>query len=550
LHRGIFVSPLRRQRVAASSGVSIKRAIFFAGGLIGFCLVLSNASSTEDPPITLPAYEVKGIRPWLYAEIPGYQILSLATEKDTRAILEKLQAASRFTPLFFPRGYTTTLTARSTLFLHHFADQQTVDDATERLQLSVRPKAFTVTAGDTFIEFPTPERITAWLKGRQLPSDFFSASELVTPHIPAWYREGLHVLITNARLADQSLVTASLNWHGTVVQPLHELLRVATTEQLNAVDRAHDETFSAFRMGAVLFVHWGFFGEGGQRRATFLEFVDAATRTPADEALFRQYFHLTFAEAEAELAAYLRKTIWRPARLDLPGAANPLPTPLIRPATAGEVARIVGESYLLLGDIAPPVQRAHYQQTARNLLAHAYAGGDRDPRLLAQLGFVECAAEHWDEALAYLETSTAAGIPLPRAYTTLALLRLRKLGARLGVPASLTEEQFRSVVAPAYIALSMQPVLADACTIAEDVFLRKTVVPTSKELNLLEAAVRRQPRDVALLANAAAIDLAARRFDEARGFLDQALKWPETEASVKTTLANARAKIPQATPAP
>ena len=516
--------------------------------LISSSSAVRSAPAADDPLITLPAYEVKGIRPWLYAEIPGYQILSLATEKDTRTILEKLQSAARFTPLFFPRGYTIALTGRSTLFLHHFAGQQTVDNATQRLQLSIRPRAFTVTAGDTFIEFPTPERIRAWLKGRQLPSDFFSTSELVTPRIPVWYREGLHVLITNSRISDQSLVTASLNWHGTVVQPLHDLLRVETTGQLTAVDQARDETFSAFRMGAVLFVHWGFFGDGGQRRAAFLEFVDATTRSPANEALFRRYFHLTFAEAEAELAVYLRKTIWRPVRLDLPGEAI-LPPPLvIRPATAGEVARIVGESYLLLGDIAPAPQRAHYQQTARNLLTHAYAGGDHDPRLLAQLGFVEYAAGHWDEALAHLDASTAQDVPLPRAYTLLALLRLRKYGVRLGAPGALTEVQSRSILAPACIALSMQPILTDACTIAEDIFLRKTIVPTTGELNLLEAAVRQHPRDIALLANAAAIDLAARRFDAAHEFLDQALIWPETEAAVRTTLANARDKIPAAPP--
>jgi hypothetical protein len=169
---------------------------------------------------------------------------------------------------------------------------------------------------------------------------------------------------------------------------------------------------------------------------------------------------------------------------------------------------------------------------------------------LAQLGFVEYAAGHWDEALKYLEASTSAKVPLPRAYTTLALLRLRKLGARLGALTALTQEQLRSVVAPAYVALSMQPVITDACTIAEDIFLRQTILPTADELKLLESAVRRHPRDVALGANAAAIDLAARRFEEARGFLDQALKWPETEASVKTTLANARAKIPQPASAP
>ena len=140
--------------------------------VLGWCgFSVSFVSAAEDALVTLPAFEVKGLRPWLYAEIPGYQILSLANEKDTKAILARLQNASRFTPLFFPKGYNLQFTGRSTLFLHHFADKQTVDDATQRLQLSFTPKAFTVSAGDTFVEFPTPERIADWLKGRQTPSE-------------------------------------------------------------------------------------------------------------------------------------------------------------------------------------------------------------------------------------------------------------------------------------------------------------------------------------------------------------------------------------------
>ena len=92
--------------------MSIKRAVLIAGMLISSSYAVRSAPAADDPLITLPAYEVKGIRPWLYAEIPGYQILSLATEKDTRTILEKLQSAARFTPLFFPRGYTIALTGR------------------------------------------------------------------------------------------------------------------------------------------------------------------------------------------------------------------------------------------------------------------------------------------------------------------------------------------------------------------------------------------------------------------------------------------------------
>ena len=515
--------------------------------VLGWCgFSVSFVSAAEDALVTLPAFEVKGLRPWLYAEIPGYQILSLANEKDTKAILARLQNASRFTPLFFPKGYNLQFTGRSTLFLHHFADKQTVDDATQRLQLSFKPKAFTVSAGDTFVEFPTPERIADWLKGRQTPSEFFSVSELVVPRVPVWYREGLNVVIASSKVSDHTLVTNPLNWNGTIVQPLHQVLAIATAEEFSALNQASGPAVSAYRMGAVLFVHWGIFGEGGRNRAAFLNFTDATSRGPTTEELFRRHFQMDFAEAETRLAEYMRKQTWRSIRLDLPpDPAGPTLPALVRPATSGEVARIVGESYLLLGDTAPAAVRARYYAKARTLLKGAYTTGDRDPRLLAQLGLLEFSEQNSAAASSYLETATNANVALPRAYTVLSLLRLRQFGSQLGDQRTLTSTQSRAVLAPALVALALRPPLTDASTIVEDIFLRGVIAPTPGELDLLEAAVRQYPRNITLLANAVAIDLPARRFDTARELIDLSLAWPETDAPIRKKLQLAQEKIPR-----
>ncbi|MEO6001570.1 MAG: hypothetical protein ABIZ04_01505 [Opitutus sp.] len=515
--------------------------------LIGCCGLTAVVRATgEDTLVTLPAFEVKGLRPWLYAEIPGYQILSLASEKDTRSILTQLRNASHFTSFFFPKGYNLRFTARSTLFLHHFADKQTVDDATQRLQLSFTPKAFTVSAGDAFVEFPTPERIADWMNGRQTPSQFFSLSELVTPRVPVWYREGLHVVIASSKVTDHTLTTSSLNWNGTRVQPLHEVLTVGTSEQFSALNQASGSAVSAFRMGAVLFVHWGFFGEQGKNRAAFLNFIDAASRSPISEDLFRRHFQMDFAEGEARLKEYMRKQAWRPVRFELPLNPESAATPtLVRPATSGEVTRIVGESYLLLGDTAPPSERTRYHAKARSLLVAAHTAGDRDPRLLAQLGLLEFADQNVQAARNYLEAATSSNVPLPRAYTVLSLLRLRGFGAQLGDKTVLTLAQSRAVLAPALTALTLRPMLPDAATIVEDIFLRGVVTPTPGDLDLLDSAVRQYPRNITLLANAVAIELPAQRFDTARELIELSLAWPETDGAIRRKLQIAQEKIPR-----
>jgi hypothetical protein len=524
--------------------VSARTFSFWAALLLAPC-VPASAIADDSNLVVLPAYDVKGIRPWLYAEIPGYQILSLASEKDTRTVLEKIQRAARFTPLFFPSRAATSFTARSTLFLHHFAGERTVDDAARRLQLSFKPRAFTVSAGDSFVEFPTSERLADWLAGKQLPSTFFSVSELVLPRIPVWYREGLSTLLSAAHASDSYIQTHPLNWQRTPVMPLRNLLAVEREEQFQALN-ATPRNLSAFRTGALLFAHWAYLGDKGRRRAALLDFVNGASEHSANETLFRRCFGMGYDEAQSVLDEYARKQAWRPGRIPLPKTRAPEKAAaiVVRPATPGEVARVVGESYLLLADTAAGADAARYRQKARSVLEGAYHGGDRDARLLAQLGFLEISDQHWDQARDYLESSAALNVPLPRAYLNLALLRLAKCGAAIGDTTALTEQQCRDVLAPTLTALSLQPPLADAYALAADIFKRGVIRPTSEQLILLSAVAQHYPRNIPLIANVTLVEVREQRYDVARRLVAHVLESPELPPSVRSAFITLRDKIP------
>lgn len=502
-------------------------------------------AAEENNLVVLPAYDVKGIRPWLYAEVPGYQVLSLASEKDTRAILEQFQRAARFTPLFFPTGTHTAFTARSTLFLHHFAGERTVDDAARRLQLSFKPSAFTVSAGDSFVEFPTAERLAGWLRGTQVPSAFFSASELALPRIPVWYREGLNALLNSAHGSDKSIQTHVLNWRQTSVMPLTRVLAVNREDAFRALNHTPDE-LSSYRTGAMLFVHWAFLGEKGRRRAALLKFIEGASQRSADEALFRRCFNLGYQEAERALDEYARSQAWRPGRIDLPPSllADPLPAIGVRPATQGEVARVVGESYLLLAATAEGAAAESYRQKARGILVGAYAAGVRDPRLVAQLGLLEFADGHIDQASEYLESSTTAGVRLPRAHAALAFLRLAQCGAKLGDDTPLTEQQGRHILEPALTALSLQPPLADAYAIVADIFRRRIVQPTSEQFSHLEGVVHDYPQAIPLLANVTLVEVQEQRYEIALRLVSHVLASPTLAPEVRSAFVTLREKIP------
>ncbi len=173
----------------------------------------------------------------------------------------------------------------------------------------------------------------------------------------------------------------------------------------------------------ALFVAWGIDPAGG-RAAAFWRFVDGSARGLPIEREFRACFGFGLAEAVRQLAAYGGESHvlrWRLAR-----RFRQLPDFSLRDATWEDVARIEGEWERLearyVKSVLPYVESSYFLR-ARRTLQHAYDRGDRDPRLLASLGLLECDAGDNRAAVRYLAPAAQRGVIGPQVYFELAQYR-------------------------------------------------------------------------------------------------------------------------------
>jgi hypothetical protein len=485
--------------------------------LIPFAAVpLRTAGAGSEPVVKLPPFEVKDNRPWLYAEIPGLQVLSLASERDTRVFVQRLQDVAWLTPLLLPPGLDRGITAPSSLFLQHFAG----NTITTRLGAGLGFPTFTISLflSDTSIVFPSDDASRAWAAGREyLNLDFMRVTGLTVPRVPAWFRDGMGELLRSAtgsarqvtfpaqtwkQPLDSGRANAGLNPFAREDPPrmgLGELfaLRVEPGSMSYRLKSAEDR--QRYLRGAALLVHWGFFDRGGRDRAAFLKFVAAATAAPADEAMVQARLGLSLKALQSRLDDYAFGVPAQqiPAPKDLPPAA-PVS---VRPATRGEVARIVGEAYLHLADSAAPGVRETYLGNAREVLEDARESGEVDAAVFQQLGALAQVTGAEDEAIAWLQRAVSADVPRPSAYVSLAELRLKRL-ARENPGDSLAAADTAAVWSLLQAADTLRPRSPTTYSLAIAMWLNSSVEPTPADLLRLADGVDAFPGEVALLRDA------------------------------------------------
>lgn len=128
---------------------------------------------------------------------------------------------------------------------------------------------------------------------------------------------------------------------------------------------------------AALFVRWGLLGPGredpGLSRA-FLELVRRARREPVTEAVFADCFGFGYGEMEKRLLAYLRAVLAKPTLVyvRIPGD---LPRARITEATADQVGRILGDWLRMQGNSLrrdDPQLGARFLAAAGRMLERAY----------------------------------------------------------------------------------------------------------------------------------------------------------------------------------
>ena len=542
----------------------------------------------EDAAVALPPFLVEETAkgpPWRYTEAMGYEILARCNDATTQRVVAAHYVLHQLLAEILPPALQLEFTVPKALILYDeelspAASQEVIArmmrDTTPLPELDVaagfrRTRASAAARPTTFLpnlRLFDRDAMTVFMIVRQ--SDFASdrlalTSDYVSylvkgrlPALPLWFVQGFLAVYRQIEFTGTKLTLEPLEWiseqHTHALkkdpataprpQPLAEFLTHRLPEPGPG---ASYEPIQAWQSMAQLFVRWGLDPGGGERRAAFWRFVDRTAAEGPSEKLFRECFHLDYAAAEAEIAAFLPGAVRR-ATVFQPMSSPKLPPLIFRDATAGQISRLKGDWERLeiayVKNLFPAVADKYLAQ-ARRTLHRAYDRDDRDPRLLAVLGLCEVDAGNAAGARDFLESAAALGPLRPRANYELARLRLAQAQAQPeGTGRRLDIAQTAQVLQPLFAARGERPLLPEVYELIADAWAASAATPTRAHLAVLTEGVHLFPRRSGLVLRAAELHLQHGFRDEAAALVEIAVRIVDDEASRQRLAALQQALAP------
>jgi hypothetical protein len=495
----------------------------------------------SDSIVELPKFEVTDSRllpqpeSWHYAEIPGFEILSRISERETkrfvrdfmllqevvRAIMPGLLVGQVPVPTslvlcgargkgfdeFLPEDPDIDRYGRNSLFLPQLNRNApppersaiVVDFAIGELRLD----ADTNIESDPYRAFYV--QYFRYLIRRQLANK-----------APPWFEEGLVQLFAATEFDRKTIVFAQIGdgFGGEKIGDFNHMLHRRALMSFGEMfapegPRVRDAFWSA---QCYAFVHFCLYNMDKRYQKPFIQFVQRLADQDPSEQLFKECFKKSYNQVATELRGYLeftayKKTEYRAKKGEKTKEILPEPPPVaLRDATDAEVGRIKGEVLRLAG----------HGKDAHDTLIAPYVRGDRDPRLLAAIGLDEIQAGNDARARKFLEAAAQGNVQRARAYLELAKLRLKEAKAKpAGPDGKLDGAQTSSVLTPLFTARKQPPPMAEVyATIAETWSLAAST-PQPEHLAVVLEGVRMFPRDADLL-------MQVTLFAAQRGFSEEA----------------------------
>jgi len=507
--------------------------------------------------------------PWLYTATPGLEVLSTASTRTTRALMERLMLFDAALRLVWPlpapgtdAGLHLVLCGRDGDFARFTgqSNETAAQSGSISLLLPGKPSILIVDAytkalpfaPQTFIRMPKRLGISQSrdpeeedqpdpeMDGddgsqtyvdltRQLCREYVRhVLSLSTPRLAPWVEEGIAQIMSHGEVTRRSITFARLT-------PASELSpgdegdfltalkhqRLIPFEKFFSVTR--DDTEVRNPIGSLwvhqahAFAHLCFYGAKGKYRRGFEQLAQRAARGPVTEEVFRQCFGGGYREMEEALDDYIafprftyaRLTLGKDAGLAAPTLSEP------RPATADEVGLLVGEA----------LQRADQTKTALREWRLAYARGAKSARLLTTLAAAEFAAGREARALELSQKAVTAAATDPAPY--LAVVRAQLATAPAG---PLSVPALRAALSVLFAARqNVSPDREIYLAIAR-VWQRGIVPPQPAHLGVLHEGLGHFPNDVDLLVATAQLERLAGRDAEACALAERALDLPGSDA--------------------
>ncbi len=261
------------------------------------------------------------------------------------------------------------------------------------------------------------------------------------------------------------------------------------------------------------FVHMCLYGRGQIYNAAFIQFVTRLSTEPPSESLFEECFGKNYDEMGVELRGYVGVTDYKKIEMNArdPSWLSDVGPLALRDATQADIGRIKGKVLLMTSQ----------PDKAGRELTVAYARGERDPRLIAELGLFEKLQGNDSFALGLLESAAASKVSDPRLYLELARLRLAHFQPKPAGPEfHLSAAQSSDVLALLFTARSQPPSMPDVYETMADTWRLGEGKVTRENLAVLEEGVRAFPRQVNLVYKTALLEADAGETENVAGLVD------------------------------
>lgn len=529
-NHAIEVEPLDPERLVVRRN-RLSQLVAIALAVLTGTVGAAEEVAVSGPIIELPKFEVTDSRllpppeKWLYAEIPGFEILSNLSKRATQRFVNDfllLQEAMnvvmpglRAGPVSVPTSLI--LTGRGDAF-NAFMPEDRGDDRYRTNTLFFRDEE----RGAIVVDFELAELMledNTTLESDPYRSFYreyfrFIIRRNIAHKPPAWFEEGLVQLFASIEFQKKWVNFAMIGdgfggertgdfnrmLHRRSLLPMAELLADPPTR-----------TGTFWNAQAYAFVHMCLYGRNQKFQRPFLEFLRRLDREPLSEELFKECFNMSYRKMALEIRGYIDFTDHKYMQYAAKkGEALPDPPPFeLRDAPDAVVGRIKGEALRLGG----------HGIEARNTLIAPYVRGERDPRLLAALGLDEKIAGNDERARRFLEAASNARVDRARAYLELGRLRLAAAQANPGAAdGRLDSDQVADVLAPLFTARKTPPPMAEVYALIAETWTLSAAAPQLEHFNVVIEGVMTFPRNTALVMHATL--LAARRgFPERAGEL-------------------------------
>jgi len=490
--------------------------------------------------VELPVFEVKDSRvlpqpeQWKYAEIPGFEVLSRISERETKRFMRDFLLLQEVIEVIMPgltRGQVAVPTAlilcgsRGKGFEEFLpADQQDERYGTNSLFFRDRERAAIVidfALSELRVDADTVEEADPYRAFYIEYFRFLIRRQLNAPP-PPWFEEGLVQLFGAVDFSTKAITFAQIGDGfgaekiGDFNQILAKRAIMPMGEMLAAGGpRARTREWKA---QCYAFVHLCLYGNNRKYQRPFLQFVTRVGEEGPSERLFKECFGKTYRQMALEIRGHIQFTVYNAMRFEAKKGQAGLPEPPpveLRDAADADVGRIKGE-VLRLG---------RHGEAARNALIAPYVRGERDARLLAALGLDEVDAGNTERARKFLEAAANAKAQRARAYLELGRLRLKAALAKpAGPDGKLDGAQVTGVLTPLFDALKQPPRMAEVYGLIAETWTQSAVAPQAEHLAVPIEGVRYFPRDMDLLMQVTLL-AAKRNFPaEARALAERGVK--------------------------